>query len=59
MVTISVINMLRKKDKIYLNKSLADRKLFLEPVSNLLYMTNGTDHYGSDRCVSMPDEGLT
>ena len=23
------------------------------------YMTNGTDHYGSDRCVSMPDEGLT
>ncbi len=51
--------MLRKKDKIYLNKSLADRKLFLEPVSNLLYMTNGTDHYGSDRCVSMPDEGLT
>ena len=26
---------------------------------NLFCMTNDTDHYGSDRCVSMTDEGLT
>ena len=32
---------------------------FLELRCNLSYMTNDTDHYGSDRCVSMTDEGLT